>query len=88
MTTKKSRPGAATPGRQTKKGTRGKTSASSQNKRNTWKCGFQAKSNADALAEEFSYLLERSMIPNRFKEDSPVYTRKLRYIRIELGIDE
>lgn len=86
---KKKRPlGGGTPSEPANKSKITPSSTYSQCKTTTHKRKFQARSNADALAAESAYLLERSYIPNRVKEDSPVYTRKLRYIRIELGIDE
>lgn len=86
---KKKRPlGGGTPSEPTNKGKITPSSTYSQRKTTTRKSKYQARSNADALAAESAYLLERSYIPNRVKADSPVYTRALRDIRIMVGADE
>ena len=87
MTMKKGRPGGGTPKRPANKHKITPSSTYPHRKSTMQPRRFQARSNADALAAESAYLLERNGIHHRVKEDQNLYMYLLEDIRIMVGAD-
>jgi len=87
MTMKKGHSGAVTPKRPANKHKITPSSTYPHRKSTMQPRRFQARSNADALAAESAYILERNDIPQRVKEDQNIYIHQLEDIRIMVGAD-
>ncbi len=87
MTMKKSRPGAATPKRPANKHKNTPSSTSPHRKSTMQPRRFQARSNADALAAERAYILERDSIPLDRRGKDPETWHDLNSIRDRVNAD-